>query len=103
MNEGGGLNGTTGIFRAPKPGIYRFWFSCHKTHIGTPLHIDLKVNGANIGNAYAPLPYTSATVHAVVKLKTGDEVLLFHRHGELNDDDTPDTPEILAAGSWMKN
>lgn len=92
MNEGGGLNGTTGIFRAPKPGIYRFWFNCHKTAIEANLHIDVRVNGANVANAFAHHPSTGASVHTVVKLKTGDEVYLFlFGNGEIFDDYTPDT------------
>jgi len=97
MNEGGGLNGSTGIFRAPKPGIYRFLFHGAKSIFhAAPLHIDLRVNGVNVGNAYAHhyenVGMLPVGVHSVVKLKTGDEVILFKAgDGGLYDDDTPDT------------
>lgn len=94
MNEGGGLDGTTGIFTAPKPGIYRFWFNGQKGGYGEKLHIELKVNGVNVGDAFTnrlvgDLP---AALHSVLKLKAGDEVYLFKNGvGMLQDDATPDT------------
>lgn len=92
INEGGGLNEKTGIFTAPKTGVYRFWFNCKKTGIEAPLHIDLRVNGANVANAYGHHTWTPVSFHSVVKLKTGDEVHLFlFGDGEIYDDNTPDT------------
>ena len=94
MNEGGGLNETTGIFRAPKPGVYRFWFNCQKGGPQVRLQIELKVNGVNVGDAYTDrlFGHTPAAVHSVLKLKTGDEVHLFKNgDGILHDDNTPDT------------
>ncbi len=97
MNEGGGLNGSSGVFRAPKPGIYRFLFHGVKAwDHSAPLHILLRVNGVNVGNAYAHhyenVGFLPVGVHSVVKLKTGDEVILFKvGEGGLYDDDTPDT------------
>ncbi len=92
INEGGGLNGATGIFTAPKTGVYRFWFNSVKTSTEAPLHIDLRVNGANVANAYGYHIWSPASFHSVVKLKTGDEVYLFlFGDGEIYDDSTPDT------------
>jgi len=95
VNEGGGLNGSTGIFRAPKPGIYRFWFNGLKDWDTPAVQILLRINGVCVGNAHATSGYGQAlvaTVHAVVKLNIGDEVTLFRAgDGVLFDDDTPDT------------
>ena len=81
MNEGGGLNGSTGVFRAPKSGIYRFLFHGSKdVSQAAELNIHLRVNGVTVGNAFAinsNLFSLPVGVHSVVRLKTGDEVVLF--------------------------
>jgi len=96
LNEGDGLDGSTGIFRAPKPGIYHFLFHGYKDHDqAEALNIDLRVNGVNVANAYGQYFENVGIpvgVHSVVKLKTGDEVTLIkYGEGWLSDDDTPDT------------
>lgn len=85
-----------GSLELPKPGIYHFLFHGFKDYErAEALNIDLRVNGVNVANAYAPsfenvgIP---VGVHSVVKLKTGDEVTLIkYGEGGLYDDDTPDT------------
>ena len=97
LNIGRAMNMATGVFTAPKPGIYRFLFHGTKSYLqAASLHIDLRVNGVNIGNAYAHhyenVGMLSIGVHSVVKLKTGDEVILYKAgEGWLYDDNTPDT------------
>jgi len=95
MNAGNGLNGSTGTFRAPKSGIYRFWFNGLRDWNLGQIHIELRVNGICVGNAYSNGGHgqsAGAVVHAVVKLKLGDEVHLFKAGGgSLYDDDSPDT------------
>jgi len=94
MNGGGGLNETTGIFTAPKPRIYRFSFNCQKGYVEQRLHIELRVNGINVGDAFTDRPFghNPAVIHSVLKLKAGDEVHLFKNgDGVIHDDGTPDT------------
>jgi len=96
INEGSGLDGSTGIFKAPKPGTYQFLFHGYKDNTqAAALNINLRVNGVHVANAYAQ-KYEKFGIpvglHSVIKLKTGDEVsLIKYGEGWLHDDDSPDT------------
>lgn len=91
LNEGGGMNLTSGYFNAPVGGIYRFEFSAVKFPSATGLWIDLQVNGAHVGRAstYQPVTgtYEGISLSASLRLNVNDRVNLLNRgDGVLFDD-----------------
>ena len=90
LNVGGAMNINTGIFTAPRAGVYFFLFSGIKDDTNQLMSIDLQVNGARIALAWAdgrnaPMSL-AATIHSTLTLNSGDQVRLTIGSGGLYDD-----------------
>ncbi|XP_052099181.1 complement C1q-like protein 3 isoform X2 [Mytilus californianus] len=81
INIGGGYDSTTGIFTAPRNGIYIF--SCAiMANGGGEVHFQLNKNDQLYTAGYATKSnYGAQTVNSLVELRTGDKVYVKHRNG----------------------
>jgi len=90
LNVGNAMNIGTGIFKAQKAGTYSFALSFVKQT--DQADISLRLNGnivawTTLGNSAA---YNSGSIHAILKLKVGDEIYFF-TDGTIYDDSTGNT------------
>ncbi len=88
------MNLASGVFTAPKAGTYSFAFSAvgngvYNTFKGVGF-VYLKLNGGIIGYANSHLAgsdgYVTISIHAILKLKVGDQITLVCAAGALVDD-----------------
>jgi len=87
FNSGGGMNLKSGVFTAPKAGIYVISFSILKNGYKFDyMEIILRLNGVGIGSSTAGvnLAANSATLQSTLKLKKGDRVYLWKTKGDLS-------------------
>ena len=83
------MNIGTGVFKAPKAGTYYFAFSGMKTNQAIHSTIEFRLNGNRIGSSFFGSTintWTAGSLHANLKLKTGDEITLQLNAGPLYDD-----------------
>jgi len=93
LNLGGGMNLASGVFTAPKAGIYAFTFmglgqGSNSGYAGFG-GVYLQRNSANVAMGYSVIngatSYTSAvvSVEATLKLDKGDTIRIYHKEGTL--------------------
>jgi len=86
-NTGGGMNLKTGVFTAPKAGMYTFFFSMLKNGwIFELTEIALRLNEVRVGQSMTGRGFFTAVVslQTTLKLKKGDRINLWKSHGELH-------------------
>jgi hypothetical protein len=80
---------TTGVFTAPRDGVYHFDFSGVKDSSADRLGVRLQLNGVNIAHAYTwhstSASNNMASLHSTLQLKSGDRIDLFLSGGQLFD------------------
>ena len=81
------MNTTTGIFTAPKAGIYYFTFSGIKDWDGRSTFLYLQLNGNNVGVAHATdiRGGLAMTLHSTLKLQACDKISLVLTEGIVHD------------------
>ena len=80
QNYAEGYDRTTGVFTAPKPGLYKISATVMSVN-GKPLGVQMLKNNEVIVRGYAPAIHgASHTMDPVVYLKQGDQISIKHRH-----------------------
>ena len=80
VNRGQGYNPSTGVFTAPRKGLYHF--SCViMANSGQQVHYQLNKNDALYIKGYSNASgYATSTISDVVEMKKGDRVFVKHRY-----------------------
>ena len=80
LNVGGAMNIKTGVFMAPRSGTYHFSFAFMKDEQAKAVSIHIRKNGIAMGAAHTDgleNAKLQSSLHATLKLKSGDTVDLF--------------------------
>ena len=83
LNLGNAMNATSGVFTAPKEGVYNFQFSAPGANSH---HIWIRLNGENIGRiTHDVQEYDVGTIQSTLRLKQRDKIDLYMKDGTLFD------------------
>ena len=79
LNAGNAMNAGSGIFTAPKPGIYFFSFSgvgSTKSYIGTELYLNGNLIGTGWAETESNYDHPTFTLQSTLQLNAGDQISL---------------------------
>jgi len=87
LNVGNAMNNATGIFTAPKSGIYYFAYNGIKDAYSDATDLYLQLNGNKTAVAHATNTGggMAMSVHATLKLQAGDKISLVLNRGVVHD------------------
>lgn len=87
LNLGNAMNSGSGVFTAPKDGIYHFHLTGYSA--SSSLRPEIRVNGVSVGQSFCR--DGTCTIHSTVQLKENDTVDAFLIGGTLYEDDSNDS------------
>ncbi len=96
LNIGGAINLKTGVFRAPRPGIYHFSFIGTKHWLDTDAGVYFRLNGKHVSASYVR-GFMTAVLHlnleATLKLAVGDVIDVYkYRGGTISEGEHENKP-----------
>ena len=89
VNIGKAMEASTGVFTAPKSGIYQFSFTIGKYgYVTSELYVHLRKNSKKIGTSVSNGGFYSgvSSFQSIITLKKGDRVDLYKEKGRIQDD-----------------
>lgn len=101
LNIGDAMNKATGVFTAPRDGIYHFTYGGIKDLTTNVMRLFLRLNGVRVASAYgaSSTMYDSSSISSSLQLKNGDRVDLLLEMGTLHENPKANYDYFIG---WLK-